>query len=77
MHKEDSSVSPPCFITDSVLFPLLGRLEQEKVAMLKKLKARGVTADQVVALRSTQVEQEMEELRMKNTELEMQILSIR
>lgn len=45
--------------------------------MLKKLKARGVTADQVVALRSTQVEQEMEELRMKNTELETQILSIR
>lgn len=45
--------------------------------MLKKLKARGVTADQVVALRSTQVEQEMEELRRKNTELEMQIHSIR
>lgn len=57
--------------------PLLGRLEQEKAAMQKKLKARGVTADQVVALRSTQVEQEMEELRRKNAELETQIRSIR
>lgn len=57
--------------------PLLGRLEQEKAAMLKKLKARGVTADQVVALRSTQVEQETEELRRKNAELETQIRSIR
>lgn len=45
--------------------------------MQKKLKARGVTADQVVALRSTQVEQEMEELRRKNAELETQIRSIR
>lgn len=57
--------------------PLLGRLEQEKAAMQKKLKARGVTADQVVALRSTQVEQEMEELRTQNAELETQIRSIR
>lgn len=45
--------------------------------MLKKMKARGVTADQVVALRSDQVEQEMEELRRKNVDLEMQIYSIR
>lgn len=57
--------------------PLHGRLEQEKAAMQKKLKARGVTADQVVALRSTQVEQDMEELRRKNAELETQIRSIR
>lgn len=76
-----SSSSPPlklhCFISDSVLFPLLGRLEQEKAAMLKRLKARGVTADQVVALRSTEVEEEMEELRRKNADLETQIYSIR
>lgn len=45
--------------------------------MQKKLKARGVTADQVVALHSTQVEQEMEELRRKNAELETRIRSIR
>lgn len=45
--------------------------------MQKKLKARGVTVDQVVALRSTQVEEEMEELRRKNAELETQIRSIR
>lgn len=71
---------PQCFASvphHLVSFPHLGRLEQEKAAMLKKLKARGVTADQVVALRSTQVEQEMEELRRKNVELEMQIHSIR
>lgn len=75
---EDEFLVLHCFISDSVLlFPLFGRLEQEKAAMLKRLKARGVTADQVVALRSTQVEEEMEELRRKNADLETQIYSIR
>lgn len=53
------------------------RLEQERSALQKKLKARGVTADQVVGVRSTQMEEEMEELKRKNAELETQIVSIR
>uniref|UniRef100_A0A3Q3NC70 Centrosomal protein 290 n=1 Tax=Mastacembelus armatus TaxID=205130 RepID=A0A3Q3NC70_9TELE len=56
---------------------LYGRLEQEKSALQKKLKARGVTADQVVGLRSTEIEKEMEELKKKNSDLETQILTIR
>ncbi|KAF7656056.1 hypothetical protein LDENG_00046760 [Lucifuga dentata] len=61
----------------SMLKDLYARLEQEKAALQKKLKARGVTADQVVGVRSMAVEQEMEELRKKNTELETQILNIK
>lgn len=53
------------------------RLEQERSALQKKLKARGVTADQVMGVRSTQMEEEMEELKRKNAELETQIVSIR
>lgn len=53
------------------------RLEQERSALQKKLKARGVTADQVVGVRSTQMEEEMEDLKRKNAELETQIVSIR
>lgn len=53
------------------------RLEQEKSALVKKLKARGVTADQVVGVRATEMEKEMEELKKKNSELETQILTIK
>lgn len=53
------------------------RLEQEKGALQKKLKARGVTVDQVVGVRSTEMEKEMEELKKKNSELETQILTIK
>ncbi|XP_075994465.1 centrosomal protein of 290 kDa isoform X2 [Genypterus blacodes] len=61
----------------STLKELHSRLEQEKVALQRKLKARGVTADQVVGVRSTEMEKEMDELKKKNGELETQILSIR
>ncbi|KAK9516253.1 hypothetical protein VZT92_024194 [Zoarces viviparus] len=56
---------------------LYARLEQEKSLMQKKLKGRGVTADQVVGVRSTEMEKEMEELRRKNSDLETQILTIK
>lgn len=36
-----------------------------------------MTADQVVGVRSTQMEEEVEELKRKNAELETQIVSIR
>uniref|UniRef100_A0A8D2ZEC6 Centrosomal protein 290 n=1 Tax=Scophthalmus maximus TaxID=52904 RepID=A0A8D2ZEC6_SCOMX len=56
---------------------LYGRLEQEKGALQKKLKARGVTADQVVGVRATEMEKEVEELKKKNSDLETQILTIK
>uniref|UniRef100_UPI003AAC13AF centrosomal protein of 290 kDa n=1 Tax=Centroberyx gerrardi TaxID=166262 RepID=UPI003AAC13AF len=61
----------------SSLKDLYARLEQEKTALQKKLKTRGVTADQVVGVRSTEMEKEMEELMRKNSELEMKILTIK
>lgn len=53
------------------------RLEQEKAALQRKLKARGVTADQVVGVRSNEMEKEVEELKKKNFDLEKQILIIK
>ncbi|XP_041853732.1 centrosomal protein of 290 kDa isoform X2 [Melanotaenia boesemani] len=61
----------------STLKDLYSRLEQEKGALQKKLKVRSVTADQVVGVRSTEMEQEIEELKKKNSELEMQIITIK
>ncbi|KAJ8002717.1 hypothetical protein DPEC_G00161840 [Dallia pectoralis] len=61
----------------STLKDLYARLEQEKTGLQRKVKARGVTADQVVALRTQESEKEMEELRRRNTELEQQILTIK
>lgn len=59
------------------VFRRVCRLEQEKSALQKKLKARGVTADQVVGVRSTQMEKEIEELKKKNSDLETQIITIK
>ncbi|XP_056138359.1 centrosomal protein of 290 kDa [Lampris incognitus] len=56
---------------------LYTRLEQEKVGLQKKLKTRGVTADQVVGMQNAETEKEMKELRSRNSELEMQILTIK
>ena len=59
------------------LFCFARRLEQEKGALQKKLKLRGVTADHVVGLRSTEMETEIEELKKNNSELETEILTIK
>ncbi|XP_051548638.1 centrosomal protein of 290 kDa isoform X2 [Myxocyprinus asiaticus] len=56
---------------------LYGRLEQEKVSLQKKLKTRGVTADQVVGARTLEVDREVEELKTRNAELEQQIKMIK
>ncbi|KAM3870148.1 centrosomal protein of 290 kDa [Diretmus argenteus] len=61
----------------STLKDLYARVEQEKMALQKKLKTRGVTADQVVGVLSVETEKEMEELRRKNSELETEILTIK
>lgn len=81
-HAVGGAVTPlSCFIsffTFSII-PHSGlcRLEQEKGALQKKLKARGVTADQVVGVRATEMEKEVEELKKKNSDLETQILTIK
>ncbi|XP_045893329.1 centrosomal protein of 290 kDa isoform X2 [Micropterus dolomieu] len=72
-ERENESLSKQL----STLKDLYARLEQEKSALQKKLKARGVTADQVVGVRSTEMEKEMEELKKKNSDLEKQILTIK
>ncbi|XP_060891969.1 centrosomal protein of 290 kDa isoform X2 [Labrus mixtus] len=61
----------------STLKDLYARLEQEKSALQKKLKARGVTVDQVVGVRSAEMEKEAEELKKKNSELETEIFTIK
>ncbi|XP_053742818.1 centrosomal protein of 290 kDa isoform X6 [Synchiropus splendidus] len=56
---------------------LYSRLEQEKAALQKKLKVRGVTAGQVVSVLSNEMEKEMEQLKKTNMDLERQIRNIR
>uniref|UniRef100_A0A671UPQ7 Centrosomal protein 290 n=1 Tax=Sparus aurata TaxID=8175 RepID=A0A671UPQ7_SPAAU len=72
-ERENESLSKQL----STLKDLYARLEQEKSALQKKLKARGVTADQVVVVRSNEMEKEIEELKKKNSALESQILTIK
>ncbi|XP_041794545.1 centrosomal protein of 290 kDa isoform X2 [Chelmon rostratus] len=72
-ERENESLSKQL----STVKDLYARLEQEKSALQKRLKARGVTADQVVGVRSTEMEKEIEELKKKNSELETQILTIK
>uniref|UniRef100_A0A672JEM8 Centrosomal protein 290 n=1 Tax=Salarias fasciatus TaxID=181472 RepID=A0A672JEM8_SALFA len=61
----------------STLKDLYARLEKEKGALQRKLGGRGVTTDQVVGLRQSELEKEVEELKRKNSELETQILTVR
>ncbi|XP_053283715.1 centrosomal protein of 290 kDa isoform X2 [Pleuronectes platessa] len=72
-ERENESMSKQL----STLKDLYARLEQEKGTLQKKLKARGVTADQVVGVRATEMEKELEELKKKNLDLETQILTIK
>lgn len=74
-NKQFVHVSQPFYFHS--VFHGVCRLEQEKSALQKRLKARGVTADQVVGVRSTEMEKEIEELKKKNSELETQILTIK
>ncbi|XP_051740645.1 centrosomal protein of 290 kDa isoform X2 [Ctenopharyngodon idella] len=56
---------------------LYSRLEQEKLGLQRKLKGRGVTADQVVGARTLEADREIEELHKRNSELEQQIKAIK
>lgn len=59
------------------IFVSLCRLEQEKSALQKRAKAQPVTTDQVVAAQTAEAENEIEELKKKNSELEAQISTIK
>ncbi|XP_028304273.1 centrosomal protein of 290 kDa isoform X2 [Gouania willdenowi] len=72
-ERENESLSKQL----GTLKDLYARLEQEKSALQKKLKCRGVTADQVMGVRSTEMEKELEQLKKRNSELETQILNIK
>ncbi|KAM6973340.1 centrosomal protein of 290 kDa [Aplochiton taeniatus] len=61
----------------NTLKELYTRLEHEKAALQRKLKGRGVTADQVVGVRTVESEREVEELKRVKSELEQQILTIK
>lgn len=47
------------------------------MALQKKLKGRGVTADQVVGVRTLEADREIVELQRRNAELEQQIKVIK
>ncbi|KAF5897955.1 centrosomal protein [Clarias magur] len=69
-EKETESLSKQL----TTLKELYGRLEQEKLGLQRKLKSRGVTADQVVGTRATfEADKEIDELKKRNRELEQQI----
>ncbi|NXO10570.1 CE290 protein, partial [Oriolus oriolus] len=53
------------------------KTEKEKIALQKKLKTTGVTADRVVGVRATETEKEVEELRKRNLELENEVAHMR
>ncbi|KAM9854835.1 centrosomal protein of 290 kDa [Aulostomus maculatus] len=73
-ERENESLSKQL----SSLKDLYARLEQERSALQRKMKARGgVTTDQVVGVRSAEMEKEMEELKKKNLQLETQIITIK
>ncbi|XP_072002625.1 centrosomal protein of 290 kDa isoform X2 [Engystomops pustulosus] len=57
----------------TTLKDLYSKADQEKIILQKRLKSRGVTADQVVGVRAVESEREIEELRKRNTELENEI----
>ncbi|XP_077066806.1 centrosomal protein of 290 kDa isoform X3 [Siphateles boraxobius] len=61
----------------STIKELYSRLEQEKLGLQRKLKGRGVTADQVVGARTLEADRETEELHKRNAELEQQIKAIK
>ncbi|MBN3326738.1 CE290 protein, partial [Atractosteus spatula] len=60
----------------STLKDLYARTDQEKAALQKKLKSRGVTVDQVVGARTLESEKVIEELKRRNSDLEHQIVLI-
>ncbi|XP_067906371.1 centrosomal protein of 290 kDa isoform X2 [Heterodontus francisci] len=61
----------------TTLKELYAKADQERAFLQKKLKARGITADQVIGVRTMECDREIDDLRRKNTELQDQIVSMR
>nr|XP_020633204.1 centrosomal protein of 290 kDa isoform X2 [Pogona vitticeps] len=56
---------------------LFSKSDKEKLALQKKLKSSGVTVDQVVGVRASESERELEELRKRNMDLENEIVHLK
>ncbi|KAJ7329890.1 hypothetical protein JRQ81_016064 [Phrynocephalus forsythii] len=56
---------------------LFSKADKEKLALQKKLKSSGVTVDQVVGVRASESERELEELRKRNADLENEITHLK
>ncbi|CAI5785693.1 Centrosomal protein 290 [Podarcis lilfordi] len=56
---------------------LFSKADKEKIALQKKLKSCGVTVDQVVGVRASESERELEELRKRNIDLENEIVHLK
>ncbi|XP_072914961.1 centrosomal protein of 290 kDa isoform X2 [Hemitrygon akajei] len=56
---------------------LYAKVDHEKTCLQRKLKARGITVDQVVGVRTMESDREIEDLRRKNVELQDQMENLR
>nr|XP_060633339.1 centrosomal protein of 290 kDa isoform X7 [Anolis sagrei ordinatus] len=56
---------------------LFSKADKEKLALQKKLKSCGVTVDQVVGVRVSESERELEELRKRNMDLEDEMVHLK
>ncbi|XP_060633334.2 centrosomal protein of 290 kDa isoform X3 [Anolis sagrei] len=56
---------------------LFSKTDKEKLALQKKLKSCGVTVDQVVGVRVSESERELEELRKRNMDLEDEMVHLK
>ncbi|XP_051886600.1 centrosomal protein of 290 kDa isoform X2 [Pristis pectinata] len=61
----------------TTLKELYAKVDQEKGCLQRKLKARGITVDQVIGVRTMECDREIEDLRRKNMELQDQMESLR
>ncbi|XP_074868278.1 centrosomal protein of 290 kDa [Carettochelys insculpta] len=61
----------------NTLKELYSKADKEKIALQKKLKTSSITVDQVVGVRASESERELEELRKRNTDLENEIAHMR
>lgn len=61
----------------TTLKELYAKVDQEKLYLQRKLKARGITADQVIGVRTMDCDREIEDLRRKNMELQDQMATMR
>ncbi|XP_074082638.1 centrosomal protein of 290 kDa isoform X2 [Macrotis lagotis] len=57
----------------NTLKELLAKSDKDKIALQKKLKSSGVTADRVMGIHTSDLEKELEELKKANIELENEI----